>query len=77
MPARSPSPSSVRGIVYGALATLVVAALTAWVRDYDHRKLDVSRFEKDSIASMYERQADRTIILRIDSTTQAILRSRR
>lgn len=71
------SPNPLRGVFYGVLATLFVAAITAWVRDYDHRKLDASRFEKDSIASQYERRADRLILLRVDSTTQAILRTHR
>lgn len=79
-PARPPHP--LRGVAYGILATILTAAIMAFVREYDHSKLDASRFEKDSIAKEYERRADRLILeshsrllVRVDSTTQAILRT--
>lgn len=71
------SPHPLRGVFYGVLATLLTAAIMAFARAYDARKLDVIRFEKDSIANQYERKADRVILRRIDSTTQIILRTHR
>lgn len=76
MPPR-PSPPTARAVLFGVAGTLLAAAITAAVRSYDHSKLDVSRFERDSIANTYERQADRTLLRRIDSTTQIILRTHR
>jgi hypothetical protein len=72
-----PTPPSARGLLLGVAGTLLAAAITAAVRTYDHSKVDVSRFEKDSIANLYERQADRVLLRRIDSSTQLILHSRR
>lgn len=69
-----PSPLQARAIVIGILIPLCVAAITAFVRQYDQTKLDVYRFERDSITRDYKEQLQTGLLFRIDSATKRIER---
>ena len=67
-----PSPSQARAIAIGISIPLAVALVTAFVRSYDHSKLDTIRFERDSITRDYKEQIQTGLLFRIDSATKRI-----
>jgi hypothetical protein len=68
-----PSPSQASGawaIILGVTIPLITALAIRAGNDVWSSKLDVSRFERDSVSSDYESRIMLTTLLRIDSTTQ-------
>lgn len=76
MERRTNPPMSAKTLALGIAIPLAVAGVTALTRNIIHNnfdsKLDVTRFVVDSLANLYERKADRTILLRIDSAVKRI-----
>lgn len=65
-----PSPSQARALILGIAIPIAVALMTSAFKEFTSSKLDVARFERDSINRDYKLRALEGVVWRIDSTTR-------